>query len=103
MKKTLVGVLLAAAAVLGFSACGPATDHGDIVDKRYTKPYTYWSNQCYSWDAKGMCTLSIPVQNHVPADYDIKVLDSTGTDAWLEVSPEEYATLEVGDYYDAGN
>jgi hypothetical protein len=102
MRKTLIGVLLAAAAVLGFSACGPATDHGDITAKRYSKAYTYWSSQCYSWNAQGQCTMSMPVQNSVPADYDIKVLDEMGTDAWLDVSAEEYGTLRVGDYYDAG-
>lgn len=99
--KTIKRVSAAAAVLLvGFlSACAPATDRGEVIDKKHTDSYTYYQQQCYSRDKNGMCTYSVPMPVTVPEDFDIKVRDSAGTEAWLDVTEVEYNSVQFGDWY----
>ncbi len=101
MRK--LGAALAAAflVVLAFTGCAPATTFGDVVDKEYIAPYTYWYNQCYSYRSDGTCSVSMLTEQKVDAVYKVKVLNDTGVDAWLYVTAEEYKSLELGEFYDA--
>lgn len=98
-----LGASLAAAllTVLAFTGCSPATTYGDVVDKEYTAPYSYWYNQCYTYKADGTCSFSMLTEKKVDAVYKVQVLNDTGVDAWLYVTAEEYKSLELGEFYDA--
>lgn len=101
MRK--IGAALAAAflAVLAFTGCTPATTYGDVVEKKYSKPYDYMWYHCYTYKANGTCSFGVWERKYVDADYDVRVRNDSGTEAWLDVTAEEYKSLEVGEFYDA--
>lgn len=102
MRKLGAALALGAAAVLGMTACGPATDRGDVIEKNYDEPYSYMYYQCYSYKSDGQCSYGMWTDKHVPARYEVRVKDDTGTEAWLSVTEHEYSELEVGDWYAVG-
>ena len=87
------------AAVLAVSACaGPATDHGTVLEKK-SSPGFY--NVIQSCTTTGRTTTCVPISTWIPPDWDVKVRDEEGTEAWLDVSHAQFDALTVGDYYDS--
>lgn len=101
LKRSGIAFSGAALAALAFTACGPATDRGEVIAKNHADAYTYYQNQCYSYNSQGMCTMSVPTPVTVPEKWEVRVQDDNGTEAWLRVSSSEYETIDLGEYYQA--
>lgn len=72
---------------------------GIIVDKQYESAYTYTA---YTTSYIGNDTIRIPHQEYVSEKYKIKIQkteDNKIKSIWLEVTSEEYNTLNIGDSY----
>jgi len=103
MRRSVAVLVLAVALVL--TACS-SIHSGYVTRKEYHPAYTTstTTNTCYSRDSKGICTFSMPstTVNHFPERYTLSLQldDKTG---WVDVSPGEYESYEIGDYYNGGS
>lgn len=79
-------------------ACSPVRS-GKIVDKIYKSP---WTETCYNYVNIGDVLVPIPYSVDHPARYTIKLqatVDGKVKDGYVDVSPESYHKLEVGQFY----
>ncbi len=75
------------------------TKQGIVIDKDYSSAHTYTS---YTTSYVGDSTIRIPHQEYVDEKYRIrieKVEDGKTKNRWLEVTEEEYNSLNIGDRY----
>lgn len=86
-------------AALALSGCS-AINAGYITKKEYSPSYTYYVNQCFSYNKDGLCTMNIPQPRTHPESwsFDLKNGDATG---WSYVSESMFDAHEVGDWFDA--
>lgn len=94
--KRLSAVGLIALALL-LSACSSISS-GIITDK-VSEPGHYWTTQqCVSYNAKGVCTVWMPQTHYDDPDwrFDIRDGDKSG---WVYVSEDTFNRYEVGDYF----
>jgi hypothetical protein len=97
-KKVLGLLLLAATMVL--TACG-WTGTGVVVGKTKTDAYSYVSFQCAGFDAKGNCTVQMPITNYVPDYYYLQVnSDQDGKVHDVSVNYEYWMAAKSGDKFD---
>lgn len=96
MKRLLVGL---AAALL---ACAPENvlEQGEVVERSYDDPDTWWSSICISYNSNGACAMSMPVQEHDDAHWELKVIgydkDGKQRSEWHEVTETLFNLGEVG-------
>ncbi|MCP2265552.1 hypothetical protein ACFQHV_01085 [Promicromonospora thailandica] len=98
IRRGARGPALAVAVVLALAACaGPATDHGTVLEKKSSPGFYSVTQSCTS---AGRTTTCVPITTWIPPDWDVKVRDEEGTEAWLDVSNAQFDALAIGDYYD---
>lgn len=72
---------------------------GIVLDKQYESAHTYTA---YTTSYIGNDTIRIPHQEYVSEKYKIKIQkteDNKTKSIWIEVTPEEYNNLNIGDSY----
>ena len=72
---------------------------GIVIDKQYTSEHTYTE---YSISHIGNETIKIPYQKYVAEKYQIKLqktVDGKQKSIWIDITPEEYNSLKIGDNY----
>ena len=74
-------------------------DAGVITAKKYSPAYEYYTQQCYSYDKNGMCTVSMPVKQTIPESFKFDIRNDNGDTGWVYVHSSEYEKFNVGDYY----
>lgn len=99
MKKfKLVAVALGVLLVL--AACG-WSGTGVVVGKSKTEAYTYISYICSAYDAKGFCTVQMPIVNNVPEYYYLQInADDDGKVHEVSVNYEYWNAAKNGDKFD---
>lgn len=55
----LMQIILISALAVCLTACGHHLDHGIVVGKQYSAPYTYLEMVCASYNNSGSCTVSV--------------------------------------------
>jgi hypothetical protein len=81
------------------AACG--VDEGTVTGKGYEAPYTYYVNTCTGYNAKGACTVWIPIPHTAPECWRLDLDDGENTGSEC-VSKQEYDYFGPGDFYTEG-
>jgi hypothetical protein len=94
----------AALSLVLLAACGPENvlEEGEVIDRDYDDPDTWWGSQCYAYGQNGMCTASMPVQHHDDAHWFLRIAgyDDEGKlrREWHEVTQTLYDMGDDGLY-----
>lgn len=103
IEEILVAVVIISIIVLfsyGVYNSAIAPKEGIVISKRYSKGYYYTTYETIR--RKGE-TISVPVQKYEEPSYTITIkgINKKGEEQEysLQVSPEEYANIEIGDTY----
>lgn len=94
MKKLCAAT--AAMVLMLLTACTSLTS-GYVVDKQFTPAYDWMDLQCFSYDSKGMCTVRMPVQHHVPESWDLRIQNEDKYD-WWSVDEATFNRTNIGDW-----
>lgn len=95
-----VGVWLVAAALL-LTGCS-SISAGNVTEKSFIPAHEEYAGQiCYSYNAQGICTVSMP--NYVFVGDCYKIVISDGDDrAGYCLSEEQYNDTSIGEWVDYG-
>lgn len=94
LKK--IGVLVAAAFIL--VGCSPINS-GYITDKKHHEAYNYMTQQCASFNSKGICSVWVPIWHHVDESFSFDLRNDNGDTGWVYVDISEFEKYKIGDYY----
>lgn len=102
MKRTAL-LLLPVVAVL--AGCGDDVNSGEVTDKFYESPYTWFRQDCYSYSSNGLCRVYVTTPVYEEEHYVITLTDcdqphDAGDPCPSErhrVDPGTYADTELGD------
>lgn len=97
MKAKLAVIVTAALLLVGCSSISS----GYITAKKYQPAYTYTTQQCASYNAKGVCTVWMPMTHHVDEKFKFDIRNDNQENGWVYVSQGEYDHYQIGDYYGA--
>lgn len=88
--------VLALLAVL--AGCGDGINTGYITKRTYTPAHDDMHFQCAAYDARGICTVQMPVWDHYDAEwrFDLREGDKTG---WVTVDEKTFGRYDVGAHY----
>lgn len=99
MKRSMWAGLLVLA-VLVLTGCG-WQGTGVVTEKTFSPAYDYMSFICGSYNTQGICTVQVPITNHVPESYGYKIReDGTGKIHDVTVNYEYWRTHDVGTTFD---
>jgi len=91
-KLVVIPVMVAITLLL--SACGITS--GTVTEKTIDEGHYVYPGICVSYNKNGVCTLHVPTWDDT--DYLIRIEEDEDSNR-IEISQEEYETINVGDYY----
>lgn len=95
MRKKLAVIVATALLLVGCSSISS----GYITAKNYEPAYSYMTQQCAAYNAKGVCTVWMPVTHYVDEKFRFDLRNDNKDTGWVYVSRTTYDQYQVGDYY----
>ena len=95
MRSKLAVIVVVVLLLVGCSSISA----GYITAKKYSPAYDYMTQQCASYNSKGVCTVWMPVWHHIDEAFKFDIRNDNGDTGWVYVHKSEFEQFNVGDYY----